>query len=140
MAQYEINPDIVEPLYRADLLKITDYLNSGEIPPLEPLVTFDQTAGTFKKNFQVEWSPYLSHYGFSNPDEYREAVKYADRWNRGIARYALCEIGTKTPTGKPMTLTAMNREVRTEIEAAGYNFDELLRCIINLGVPEEVQE
>ncbi len=140
MAQFDVKADTAEPIYRKDLEQITYYYNKNVKPPLDPLAKFDETLGRFSKNLAVEYSPYLSHYGFNNPDEYRESVGYIDKWNRALNRFVLCETGVKTPTGKPMILSPKNKEVRAEIEHAGYDFDSLLECKIRLGAVEEETE
>jgi hypothetical protein len=76
-------------------------------------------------------------YGFKNPDEYRDAVKFVERWNRGVARFALAESGATTPTGKRIMITPKNLEVKAEIVKAGFNFDEVLKCRIAAGVIDE---
>ena len=41
----------------------------------------------FSKNWKVEYSGYLSKYGFESPGEYRDSVdKKISRWNRVIKR------------------------------------------------------
>lgn len=137
MEQFAIIPEEVEPLYQDDILRMSTYYKKKKVPPREPMATFDVLVGRFAKNFRVEWSPYLSHYGFKTPDDYRNAVTFVEKWNRCMSRYVLVENGAKTPTGKPIEVTTKNKEVRAEIIKAGYKFDELLKVKIELGVVDE---
>lgn len=50
----------------------------------EPLLLFENEK--FKKNFEVEYSSYLTDYGFERPDEYADAAKVAVRLNNVIKR------------------------------------------------------
>jgi hypothetical protein len=140
MAQFSIIDHHTEPIYRNDLLQMTEYFKKRKPPPLAPLVTFDTMLGKFSKNLQVEYSPYLSHYGFKDPDEYRSSVSYVDGWNRVLNRYVLAETGQTTKSGKPISITPKNKETRTTIEKAGYNFAEILQCKINLGADADDEE
>lgn len=137
MAQFDVNEKIAEPLYRADLEQITKYFKKKKQPPKDPLAIFDEVLGKFSKNLGVEYSPYLSHYGFKTPEEFRDAVKFVDKWNRTLNRFVLAETGCKTPTGKPITITPKNKEIEKEIEKAGYHFASLLECKIRIGAEAE---
>ena len=138
MAQFPIDPNAAETLYRQDLEKITHYFKKKKEPPKEQLCVFDEGLGKFSKNLGVEYSPYLSHYGFKNPDAYRESVSFIDKWNRALARYALAEMGATTPTGKPIVITPKNADVKIEIEKAKFDFKKLLQ--IKLEVGEVIEE
>jgi hypothetical protein len=116
---------------------MTLYFGKKKPPPLAPLVSFDETFGKFSKNLYVEYSPYLSHYGFETPDDYRMNVSYIDGWNRVLNRYVLAETGQTTKTGKPIAITPKNKEVKEAICKAGYNFDDILQLKIRLGADEE---
>jgi len=133
MQQFRIDATATEPLYRKDLEQITYFFSKNKKPPLEPLAYFDNTIGKFSKHLGVEYSPYLSHYGFKEPDDYRQAIGYVEKWNRTLARYVLAETGQTTPTGKPIVITAKNKEIRAEIEKAKYKFSDLLAVKIELG-------
>jgi len=140
MAQFPVILEVTEPLYREDLLQMTEYYKKKKPPPKAPLASFDFTLGKFNKNLGVEYSPYLSHYGFENPDHYRQAVAFIEKWNRALTRFALAETGGTTPTGKPITITPKNNEVKAEIIKAGYKFNDLLQCKIELGATDEEEE
>lgn len=137
MIQFYIEDHLAEPLYRQDLEKMTYYYKKKKTPPLEPLVKFEPAMGRFSKNLGVEYSPFLEHYGYSDPDAYRDAVKFVESWNRVLSRYAKAETGQLTPTGKPISITASNKEVRSAIEVAGFEFGYLLQCAIEAGIAEE---
>lgn len=50
----------------------------------EPLLLFED--GKFSKNWRVEYSSYLTDYGFERPDEYSDQAKIATRLNNVIKR------------------------------------------------------
>jgi len=140
MAQFSINAAEIEPMYREDLEKMTYYFTKNKKPPLDPLSKFDATLGKFSKNLGVEWSPYLSHYGFETPENLRDAVKFVDSWNRVLARLVQVELGQTTATGKPITITPKNKEVISDIENAGYRLESLIQCKIAVGGGVEEDE
>lgn len=140
MAQFSIVEAHTEPLYRNDLEQMTYHFSKKKPPALAPLLTFDETFAKFTKNLYVEYSPYLSHYGFKDPDEYRSSVSYVDSWNRVLNRFAQAETGKTTPSGKPITITSKNNDVKTEIVKAGYDFKSLLECKIRIGSEENDDE
>lgn len=140
MAQFDVNAADTEPLYRGDLELMTYYYKNKKTPPFAPLSTFDTTVGKFSKNLGVEYSPYLSHYGFNTPDEYRESVSFIDKWNRCLSRYVQAEMGGTTPTGKPIVITSKNNDIKVEIEKAGYKMKGLIRCKIELGNISDEEE
>lgn len=138
MAQYSVDMAVSEPLYRADLEQMTYYIQKNKQPPLEPLTKFDDMLGKFIRNLGVEYSPYLSHYGFNTPDDYHAVVKHIEPWNRVLNRLVMVESGQTTATGKPIAITPSNKEIIKDIEAAGHNINDLIQIKISLGgVSEE---
>lgn len=137
MAQFSIDLAVSEPLYREDLLKITEIMQKGKKPPLEPLTKFDTMLGKFTRNLHVEYSPYLSHYGFDTPEDYHAVMKHVDPWNRVLNRLVLAESGATTATGKPINITPKNKELMAEIEKAGYCVQDIIELKIKLGGVEE---
>lgn len=139
MAQFFIDEKATESLYKSDLEMITHYYKKKKTPPTEPLAMFNTLMGKFSKNLGVEYSPYLtSLYGYKNPEEYRDAVKFVTRWNNCLTRYVKAALGMRTPTGKPIEPTPLNKQVRSDIEATKkFNFDELIQAAIAAGVSEE---
>lgn len=140
MAQFALIEQHVEPLYRKDLELMTNYWKKKKQPPKDPLLKFDEIFGKFVKNLGVEYSPYLSHYGFETPDEYRNSISYIDKWNRALNRFVLAETGAKTPTGKPIVVTSKNNDMKKEIIAAGYDFQSIIDCKVRLGAEVEEEE
>lgn len=142
MAQFKIDAKQTEPLYKADIEQMTlYYANKTKRPPLSPLALFDFTTAKFSKNLGVEYSPYLTMlYGFKSPEEYRDSVSFVLRWNRALDRFAQVEIGGLTPSGKPITITTKNMEVKAEIIKAGYKFDDLLAAKKEVGVQDTEEE
>jgi len=141
MAQYDVNGEVTEPLYKGDIERMTEAFKKKKCPMPEPLCVFDVSVGKFSKNLGVEYSPYLTHlYGFKDPDEYRNNVSFIDKWNRTLTRMALIESGAKTPTGKPITITTKNIECKQEINKSGFRFDECLEMKIKLGVQDDTEE
>lgn len=115
MAEVRVqNPGPVEDEYRETVEELTHYYNSSKdipveeiieikveegieyptfhwkegLPQPEPLIVFSKDMGKFSKNFNVEYSGYLSMlYGFEQPSEYAELFKpLIGRWNRVLAR------------------------------------------------------
>jgi hypothetical protein len=107
-------PEIQKEIYD-DVAKIKGYLEANERPPLEPMIVIE--GGKFSKNFNVEYSSYLTMlYGFEEPREYSELVKKdIAKWNRVLVRY---KNGDK--------ITDKNKEVRDEIVARGFDFEKIL--------------
>ncbi len=138
MAQFSIVEEQSEPIYRKDLQLMTEYFSKKKPPPKDPLLKFDEVFGKFTKNLSVEYSPYLTHYGFETPDDYRQNVNYIEKWNRALNRFVLAETGAKTPTGKPIVITSKNIDMKNEIVKAGYDFNSLIDCKIRIGA--EVEE
>jgi hypothetical protein len=135
-----------EDAYYQDIAEMTDYFIVGITPPMEPLAKFDEITAKFVKNLMVEYSPYLSHYkdgngkAIENPEHFRQSVSYLTSWNRALDRFAMAETGKTTPTGKPIQITPKNKDVRAEIEKAGYDFNELLTAKIQTGIIAENEE
>lgn len=135
MKQFSIG-DCERQLHQ-DLKTISEYLGNGETPPLEPIVKWSESDAKFEKNFNVEYSPYLSHYGFDTPDDYRGAVSYIESWNRVVLRFAMAEYGYKDAKGNIPKITEKNKEVRREIESKGYNFNDIIEARKKAGLEEE---
>jgi hypothetical protein len=141
MVDSQIDSDKMEPLLRADLEKITYFLLKSIVPPEEPLMSFNPITGNFEKNIQIEYSPYISMRGFASPFDFRKAVEpTTKRWNNVLTRYAKIEGGAVTPTGKEMRISPQNKEVRQEIIASGYDFNELLQIKMQFLGQEDVSE
>jgi len=83
-------------MYRADIKKMSKYYAAGFdpknptdlMPPLEPLVVFEEGTWRFSKNWNVEYSDYLKLlYGYETPEAYRMGWQYkVSSWNRVFKR------------------------------------------------------
>ena len=80
----------LEKLYREDIEKISKYMESGDTPDKEKLIEFDESVGKFSTNWEISYSPYLTHlYQFKDQAEYENLYKpKVDRWNRVLVRIA----------------------------------------------------
>lgn len=119
MAEIAIMPDDQDLLarYGAKARSIASWYDKKIEPPKEELVVWDANMERFSKNFNVEYSSYLTrNYGFENPDAYNEAVgSKCESWNRVIGRIK---------EGKEMTDN--NKEKIAEMRAAGFDIDNLI--------------
>jgi len=74
--------------YKEKVERISQYYADDIQPEIEPVLVFDEDMGRFSKNFNVEYSAFLTKlYGFERPDLYDE--KYSpliERWNRVLGR------------------------------------------------------
>lgn len=76
------NPSTAENEYKADIVQMTEYYNAGEQPPLAPEVLFDDQFFSFRTNWHVEYSGYLTKlYGYDEPIHYRE------KWDKTVASF-----------------------------------------------------
>lgn len=102
-------------MYKADLKQMTKYYNAGFdkknpkklMPPLEPLVLFEDGVWKFSKNWNVEYSNYLTYlYGYDSPEAYRMAWQYKiSSWNRVFKR--CCQGANMTPKNKEAIADAL---------------------------------
>lgn len=122
------NPSPIEDLYRADIEEMTKIFKLGKQPEKEPQVLFDENRGKFTKNWKIEYSNYLTKiYGYSEPESYRAMWdSKITAFNRALGRLVLSETGGKTPTGKPITLTAGNKEALAELEATFESYPAII--------------
>lgn len=82
--------------YKEDVKEMTQYYREGFdpknplrfAPPKDPEVLFTPDLWRFEKNFQVEYSPYLTLlYGYETPEKFRMKWQYAlTSWNRVFKR------------------------------------------------------
>ena len=129
LKEFSLTAAEIEPAYQQDIAQMSYYYMKREAPPLDPLMGFDDSIGSFTKNLNVEYSNYLTMlYGFASPDDYRRNIQPTVlKWNNVLSRYARVENGGTTPTGKIMEISKKNKEVRQEIINSGYDFNELLQ-------------
>ncbi len=125
-------------MYKNDLKQMTKYYNAGFdkknpkkfMPPVEPLVIFEEGVWRFTKNWHVEYSNFLTYlYGFETPEKYRNAWQYKiTSWNNAFKRYVMEGMSVKRE-GKPdliMTVTDNNREKRKDALQFFPNWDKLV--------------
>lgn len=118
IAEYGVlNPSSTETEYKEAIARVTAFYNANEMPPLEPLIVWDDDLCSFQKNWKVEYSPYLTKlYGFENQGQFFEIFsKKATSWKRVMKRVV---DGAK--------MTSLNNEVIDEIKKSYPNFDELV--------------
>lgn len=106
------NPSTAESEYKADIGRMTGFYNSGEQPPLAPEVLFDEVFLSFRTNWHIEYSGYLTKlYG------YKEPINYRERWDKLVSSinrtFKRCVTGAK--------MTDLNK---TTIESAKTIFPE----------------
>ncbi len=107
--------------YEAKVKKISKFFYANEQPPIEPLVLFDVEEARFSKNFNIEYSGYLTMlYNFQDQADYDENVgPMVDRWNRVLGRIR---------DGKEMTDN--NQEAIAEMIAAGWDINFIKETVI----------
>lgn len=114
LAEIEIPYESEELLskYRNKIEGITDYYRKKEEPPKEPEIIFSEDEKKFTKNFNVEYSAYLTrNYKHKKPTDYSDKITpIITSWNRVLTRIA---------EGKEMT---DNNNAKIG-EMAGYGFD-----------------
>lgn len=97
MQQFDLkNSEPLIKALRADCKKMTEYYNLGFdpqrvlafAPPKDDEFLFTEGYWRFEKNFNVEYSPYLTMlYGYKDPEEYRIRWQYKlQSWNRVFKR------------------------------------------------------
>lgn len=121
----ELN-DVWEGRYKSAIERVSKFYYANEMPAKEPLLIFKD--GRFTKNFNVEYSGYLTMlYGFKEPREYSEVyAKLASSWNRVLKR---------VKEGKKMT--PKNEDVLKEIVAFGFKPEELAAKMPDAPMEEE---
>lgn len=114
------NDPVLLAKYEAKIAKVSKFYFASEQPPIEPLVVFDETDLRFSKNFNVEYSGYLTMlYKFTDQADYDDKVgPMAERWNRVLGRMK---------DGKEMTDN--NKEALAEMAEAGFDPDFIRELI-----------
>ena len=113
--------------YTAKIAKMTEYYNNEQEPEKEQLINFDKDDHRFSKNFNVEYSSYLTMlYGFEEPADYDAHVTpLIGRWNRVLGRVR---------AGKK--LTANNEQSLAEMREHGFDADAIIASIPVTGEDE----
>ena len=123
MRMYEIpilpNDPALLAKYKEKVERVSKFYLEKQMPEPEPVVLFDEEMGKFSKNFNVEYSPFLTKlYGIERPDEYDEMFNPTiKRWNNVMSRIR---------EGKEMT--KMNLELLQDIKANGFDLDFITKC------------
>ena len=103
---------VLEQRYISKIKRVTDFYNKKIEPPIEPAIEFDEDDKKFSRNFNAQYSPYLTrNYGVADEAEFDE--KYSplvERWNRVLGRMK---------EGKE--LTDNNKEALTEMSENGFD-------------------
>jgi len=109
------NPSLVEEEYKKDIVTMTNFLKSDELPPIEKEVVFSDNR--FSANWKIAYSNYLTKlYGYKDQKEFDDKIKgKVAQWNRTLGRCV---------TGKKMT--ELNLKVIEEIKVEFPNFDEIV--------------
>lgn len=94
MAEYVILPKSKrwEELYLSDIRMMAEViqLNEEEIKALkEPLLAYDGETHKFSKNWKIEYSNYLTDYGFERPDLYSDIASKLARRINGVVKHIL---------------------------------------------------
>lgn len=116
MQEFDVhNDERLLEIYKNDLRLMTKYYNAGFnpkkpqelMPEKEPLVLFEEGVWKFSKNWNVEYSNYLTFlYGYATPEAYRMGWQYkVSSWNRVFKR---CVQGANmTPKNKEAIADAL---------------------------------
>lgn len=110
------NPSSIEQDYKGFIKKMTEYYRNNERPPKQKPIVYDERFDKFSKNWQVEYSDYLTKiYGFEKPKEfYDKYSKIAKSWNRVL---------TRMRKGKDMTDN--NKRKIKQMKEMGFDPDKL---------------
>jgi len=125
MADIPIMPDNEELLnrYHSKIASVSNYFLAKQEPPKEPEIFFDENEGKFTKNFNIEYSGFLTrNYGYKEPMDYSDKWSgIVESWNRVLGRIK---------QGKEMTKN--NLEKFEEMKAMGFDVDFIKSKIIKL--------
>ncbi len=117
--------------YETKVKRVSGFYKDNQSPEPEALIIFDEDTGKFSKNFNVEYSPFLTKiYNIERPDQYDETISpIIGRWNRVLGRVA---------KGKPLTkdnLTAFD-----EMQARGFDPTRIRAIVISKPLVDEAEE
>ena len=130
------NDEVLLKKYLDKIKRISDSYYSGEQPPKEPLIIYDELAGRFDRNFSVQYSSYLTMlYGFKHAEEYADWFKSKTKgWNAALNWVA-----------KGKKVTPKKQEALTQIEQAGFPVAPIIKTLVELAskgivLEEEAEE
>jgi len=109
--------------YRNKIESITNYYNRKEEPPKEPEILFSEKEQKFIRNFNVQYSAYLTrNYKYKEPEEYADEVTpKISSWNRVI---------TRIKEGKEMTDN--NKAKIGEMAENGFDIEEIKKSLTKI--------
>lgn len=139
-------------MYRDDIKAMTRAYTNGFdaknvtklMPPREEQVLFEDSLFRFSKNWNVEYSDYLTLlYEYKTPEEYRNKWQYKiNQWNRVFKRAAM--EGQEIPrNGKApliIKLTPLNKEVIAEAKKQFPKWDKMVAAAKKAGAFVDNQE
>lgn len=107
--------------YKEKIERVSKYYYENQMPEPEAVVIFDEEMGRFSKNFNVEYSAFLTKlYNIERPDVYDEMFSSSiSRWNRVLGRIK---------EGKDMTKD--NEEALQEIRDKGFDVETITQIIL----------
>lgn len=118
MAEIPILPNDESLLkkYTDKIRSVTNAYHARKEPTIEAAIVFDQETQRFSKNFNAEYSSYLTrNYKVANPDEFNEKYgSLVEGWNRVI---------TRLKDGKEMTDN--NNEKIKQMNELGFNIETI---------------
>lgn len=124
MRMYEIpimpNDQMLLAKYTEKVKRVSGYYLDQQMPEPEKPVVFDEDLLRFQKNFNVEYSPFLTKiYNIENPDAYDEMYsKRVASWNRVLGRVA-----TKAK------MTPKNLEALADMQNFGFDKDRIINLV-----------
>lgn len=102
--------------YKTKIEGLAHFYNNKKEPPKEPEVLFEEKNQKFSKNFNVEYSPFLTrNYG------YKEAGDYYDKWTSVVTSWN--RVIGRIKEGKDMTEN--NEEKIEEMKEHGFDIEEI---------------
>lgn len=107
--------------YEEKVRRVSDFYARKEQPPKEPLILFDDGDARFAKNFNVEYSSFLTMlYGFADQQTYDDEISpKVERWNRVLGRIK-----------KGDKMTENNEQALAEMTEAGWDVEYIKSKII----------
>jgi hypothetical protein len=119
MIEVPIMPDdeAINARYEAKIATLSGYYHKKEMPPIEPPILFDYDLSRFQKNFNAEYSPFLTKfYNVKDPEEFDEM------WGTKVS--AFNRVVTRVKDGKK--LTDSNTAYLDEMSKLGYNILKIM--------------
>lgn len=108
--------------YESKVRRVSGFYSDKVQPPLEKTILFDETDLRFSKNFNVEYSSYLTMlYGFTDQADYDDKISpLVERWNRVLGRIK-----------KGEKMTENNQEALAEMKEAGWDIEFIKEKVVS---------